>query len=1222
LLESRNGDIWIGTQNGLTEKKGNTFIRYTENEGLINNIVKTICDDKYGNLWFGTEKGVSKFDGVSFTHFTENEGLISNYVTSVIEDKCGNIWFGTDLGASKYDGKSFRQFGIKEGLSNIKSITEDNNGYLWFATGGRGVKIYDGDSFTTITSKEGLSNNNILFITKDRSRNIWLSPYNSGVVKLKQSSFIYFPQFEDIGKGKVNSIIEDNKGNIWFAFGEGYLAKFDGESFMVITANEDQTHLIYTYMLKDKDGNIWFSNDDGLNKYNGSSVTLYYEKEVPDLSMIGFINCLYEDKKGNIWLGTWGKGLKKFDGENFTDFYRGLKFSPNEGITSILQDNNEDIWYGTIDGLLKYDGECITKYDIIEGLSGFIISSLFGDEAGNLWIGTQDGGVNKFDGNSFTYFTEKEGLSNNNVSSIIGDKKGNIWIGTKKGLSLLSRQGDSDYSITSFRTKDALKVLDFIEGSVCLDSRNRLWWGTGDIVTMLDLNTFELDKKPPVIQLNNIYLNQRYIDFRAFMSGIEEAKKSPSDSIIKGEMRGLKFSDVPPFYNYPMDLKLPHYLNNVTFNFSAIDWTAPQSIRYQYMVKGMDEEWNPLSTENKAEYRNIPSGKYIFMVKAISTANIWSETFEYPFTIHPPWWLQWWAYTFYVVILVLLVRYYIRYRIGRERIKAEIQIKQVEVDKMQELDHMKSRFFANISHEFRTPLTLILGPVEDFIRKKPKRIEISWDLLKIIHRNARRLHQLIDQLLDLSKLETGKLKLEVTQGDLTGFIRTLVLSFLSLAESKRINYEYDLQDMSDLCFYDEDKIEKIITNLISNALKFTPDRGSVMVTLGYSRDKDIASGLYAEIRVKDSGPGIPDDEKEKIFDRFYQVSNSDSRDYEGSGIGLALTKELVELYKGKIHVDSEVGQGSTFTVVLPVSRAHFREDEIVAVSEKPAKVKFIDDHEILIREAAEPGLKKDTVRESDKERPVILIVEDNMDLREYISGNLSSQYQILEAENGREGLDIAIECIPDLVISDLMMPEMDGVEMCDRLKKDTRTNHIPLIILTAKADRESKLESLETGADDYIIKPFDAEELQVRVKNLIEQRRKLREFYRKEFLADPAVHEIPLPENEFLDRFMDCLKKHLTESGFNVEQLGEELHLSRTQLYRKILALTDHTPGEFIRNFRLKMAARMFLEGHTNITKVLYTVGYNSPSHFTQSFRELFGINPSEYIKQKAKSTN
>jgi DNA-binding response OmpR family regulator len=395
-----------------------------------------------------------------------------------------------------------------------------------------------------------------------------------------------------------------------------------------------------------------------------------------------------------------------------------------------------------------------------------------------------------------------------------------------------------------------------------------------------------------------------------------------------------------------------------------------------------------------------------------------------------------------------------------------------------------------------------------------------------------------------------------------------------------------------------------------------------MVTLQYFQDKDIASVKnvtsvpFAEIEVKDTGPGIPENEKEKIFSRFYQVSSYDSRENEGSGIGLSLAKELVELYRGEINVESEIERGSTFTVRLPVSREQFMEGEIVDVSERPADTS-LKKQEILAEEITEPAVMK----EKDYSLPIILIVEDNKDLRNYISGNLSDQYQILEAGNGKEGLEKAIESIPELVISDLMMPEMDGMEMCDRLKKDTRTNHIPLIMLTAKADRESKLEGLETGADDYIIKPFNADELKVRVKNLIEQRKKLRERYRKEFLADPAGHEIHPPEDEFLVRLTDCTKKHLEDPEFNVKQLGEELHLSHTQLYRKVLSLTDYTPNEYIRNIRLKMAARMFQEGHTNITSVLYTVGYSSPSYFTQSFRELFGLNPSDYIKQKGRGT-
>jgi len=487
--------------------------------------------------------------------------------------------------------------------------------------------------------------------------------------------------------------------------------------------------------------------------------------------------------------------------------------------------------------------------------------------------------------------------------------------------------------------------------------------------------------------------------------------------------------------------------------------------------------------------------------------------------------------------------------------------------------------------------------------------------LKLMKRNATRLQQLINQLLDLSKLETGKLKLEVSEGDLTGLIRSVVLSFLSLAESKKINYTHDLEEASFPVFYEKDKIEKIVSNLVSNALKFTPEGGIVRITLQYIKGKELRSGYFAELLVKDTGSGIPLEEQGKIFDRFYQVSGSDSLNFEGSGIGLALAKELVELHRGDIQVKSIPGEGSTFKVKLPVSRDQFEDVEIISVSWKDTEQGISEDADVLESKETDILVQSDQIYQKKKDGPVILIVEDNPDLREYISQSLISDYQILQAENGNEGLKTAIENIPDLVISDLMMPEMDGMEMCGLLKLDHKTSHIPLIMLTAKADRESKLESLETGADDFILKPFDAEELEVRVKNLIDQRKKLRERYRKEFMTHTGGQEIPPPEDEFMVRVMKCLKKYLSESEFNVEQMGRELGLSRTQLYRKILAMTDHTPSEFIRNNRLKMAARMFLEGHKNVTRVMYSVGFDTSVNFAQHFRQMFGVNPSEYIK-------
>ena len=530
---------------------------------------------------------------------------------------------------------------------------------------------------------------------------------------------------------------------------------------------------------------------------------------------------------------------------------------------------------------------------------------------------------------------------------------------------------------------------------------------------------------------------------------------------------------------------------------------------------------------------------------------------------------------------------------------------------------MKSRFFANISHEFRTPLTLIQGPIEELKKELPDLPEKARELLQFMKRNTVRLQHLINQILDISKLETGEVKLQVSNGNFEQYTRTIILSFLSLAESKKIKYVYDLPGTSDMVFYDRDKLERIFTNLISNAFKFTAKGGKIRVRLIYITSSLEKPPEYASLEITDTGRGIPRDKLDKVFDRFYQVSDSDSRDAEGTGLGLALTKELVDLYRGEISVDSREGKGSTFTVKLPVSKDLFTEEEMVTRpdTQEPKSEPIEPVHDQQKHECIDA--QGDLVQETEDDKPVILIVEDNADLRKYISRNLENNYHILTAMNGREGLDIAVECIPDLIISDLMMPELDGMEMSKQLKRDERTNHIPVIMLTAKADRDSMLEGLETGADDYIIKPFDQEELLVRIKNLLEQRKRLREKFRKEFVSDLKITEVS-PEDQFLKKVHDILNNHIDEPEYTIEQLAGELHLSRSQVFRKVSAVTSFSPHELLRNLRLKKAAILFHSGHKNVAQVMYEVGFNNPSYFAKCFSQLFGVNPSQYISRRA----
>jgi signal transduction histidine kinase len=489
--------------------------------------------------------------------------------------------------------------------------------------------------------------------------------------------------------------------------------------------------------------------------------------------------------------------------------------------------------------------------------------------------------------------------------------------------------------------------------------------------------------------LNNIYLDQKYVEFVSLSD----------EQAISKKLRGIKFSSVDPFQNYPVDLELPHNLNYLTFNYSAIYWSAPHALKFQYYLEGMEDEWSPFTSERKADYRNIPPGSYTFKVRAMGRAGTISETFEYPFRIRWPIWFRWWALVIYGLIIFLTARYYVRFIISRERIRSDLQIKKVEVEKMQELDQMKSRFFANISHEFRTPLTLILGPVENMLRKKGKVDPAQKEELGIIQRNARRLQQLINQLLDILKLETGKIRLEVSEGNLAEFIKRIVLSFLSLAESRNIDYTHDLPETLQQVYFDRDKVEKIVTNLLSNAFKFTPAGGKIQVRMQYEPDDpkmpggsaiagDSSIPGYATISISDTGKGIPADKLEKIFDRFYQVSSSDSRQYEGTGIGLSFTKELVDICRGEIRVESEPDRRSIFTVTLPVSKEKFNEEEIVEPVDEMPEVAEIQPEVITESITGEIEASKVHPVDTESEKPVILIVEDNADLRKYISSNL------------------------------------------------------------------------------------------------------------------------------------------------------------------------------------------------------------------------------------------
>ena len=736
-----------------------------------------------------------------------------------------------------------------------------------------------------------------------------------------------------------------------------------------------------------------------------------------------------------------------------------------------------------------------------------------------------------------------------------------------------------------------------IERCMHLDSKNRIWMGNGGVCAIvLDLNSFKIPVKPPKMQLDWIEIDEQFVDYR---------------QLKDGDKLDMEFSGVARFYNYPVNLELPYNKNHLTFHFSAIDWSAPHKLRYSYKMVGINNNWSPTTEEAIADYRNMPYGTFTFVVRAIGEAQKWSDPFEYTFTINPPWWRSWWAVIIYCLlaffILIAIIRF--RERNLKQRslmLEQQVEEKTLEIlEQRKEVDELKSRFYANISHEFRTPLTLLVGPLEDSLKVPNEDVLIKKGMLHIMLRNARRLQRLINQLLDISKLESGNLHLKLVKGNLSDFVKAISGSFHSLAESRHISYHVMIEEApGDVCF-DPDKTEKIIINLLSNAFKFTPEGESVNLKLYYKASLYDAGTLEANIEIRDTGKGIGADQLGRIFERFYQVSDSDMREFEGTGIGLALTREMADLLHGKIDVESKLGSGTTFRVSFPVSEKCFTGNEISSFhpGENPFSGINLSEKPVVFEQEKEAGRDK---------RKLILVVEDNADLRKYIRDQLGALFRIEEAENGKSGLEKTHKMLPDLVITDLMMPEMGGIEMCEKLKTHPATNHIPVIMLTAKAEKESKIKGLETGADDYIIKPFDSMELSVRARNLILQRERLWESFRSHYLLedDGAENSVQFKN---LRELISVIDRHIDDPGFNLKILGEELKLSRTQLFRKIHNITGSTPNEIIRMVRMKRAASLIRGGELNVTQVMYKIGLKNPSFFASSFKKYYGVNPSRF---------
>jgi len=1237
LVEDSQGNIWFGTRGEgvfkISLKKKDSFeITYkqfisnpAQSGSLSSNIVSTLFFDSKGLLWVSTLTGLDKFDFKTekFIHYdikTRNPEAPPNYfdgtVYSICETRNGDLWLGSLSGLVKFNRQNgnYKIFPnryevFRYGWGSVMQIVEDSSGILWLATPAELMSFDPKNNLYNYIRNDpsdqySISYNSISSLFIDRTGILWVGTAGMGIniYDPKVNRFSIFAYKNDpssrITGFSIRSILQENDDIIWISTDvlykwnrrTGEIKDFETDS----NRPDDFGNTGPWSMIKSYDGKIWTATTEGVFRYDPTTEKSRQYKFNP-ADTLGLPQkeafAVFEDHQKNIWVATQNYFSKLIDLDKgiFKSFAYQTPLPYNQRVRPVIyQDKKGLFWIGTRNGLLVFDQYNQTFFTYKNDptkkftLNNDNINSICPDPANPdkiLWLGTSGGGLNKFniDEGTFAHFTESEGLPNNVVYGILPDRNGNLWLSTNKGLSKFNPKKNI---FRNYDVLDGLQSNEFNTGAFYLGKNGEMFFGG-----IKGLNYFYPDNVK-----DNPYIPRIVLTKLKLGDDVITVKKN--NSILHKTI------------SETTKLLLTYDEDVITFEFAALDFSAPRKNRYAYKLENFNKDWIYSGSVRSATFTHLPPGKYIFRVKGTNNDGIWNENgVALELIITPPWWSTIWAYLVYLT-LFLLILYFIRgYELNRLRLKNQLKLEKVETDTLRNLDHLKSSFFANISHEFRTPLTLILGQIESVMSSDIATKEKGK--LQIANRNARRLLTLINQILDLSKLEAGSMELKAEQHNIVSFLKSIFYSFESLAESKKITLKFE-SDLSNIPLkFDPDKIEKIICNLISNALKFTSENGEIKVSIMVISNK-------IKIIIKDTGIGIPENRLPHIFDRFYQVDSSITREYEGTGIGLALTKELIELHKGSIYAKSKFGEGTEFIIDFPRGELNSENNLLVEINDR--NISFTDNEYLHdLHDNSEITMSEENQLLKTGQREIVLIVEDNVDVLNYINEQLEKDYQIHKAANGEEGFVKAQNEIPDLIITDVMMPKMDGYQLSSKIRNDEKTSHIPIIMLTAKAGLDDKIEGLETGIDDYLTKPFSSKELLVRVRNLINQRKQLRKKFSKSTIIKPAdVTEVSV-DRVFLEKVINTIEKYFSNEQFTVDTLAEEMNMSVSQLNRKLNALIDQPPGQMIRTYRLQRAADLLKQNAGTVAEICYRVGFNDQAYFSRAFKKEFGCSPSEY---------
>lgn len=1261
ILEDRNGFLWFGSKglNRLDPKTGR-FKRFLYREddprSLSCDIVRSLYEDKNGVLWVGCgypfchpddpnamKGGLNRFDPKteSFTRYLHDpndpHSLSDNRVRAMLEDSRGNFWVGTaGIGLQLLDrqtGKFTRlpfdpahpeklaaptariaELWMPPEFYHLTFISEDQNGWVWMGAFGGGLNVYDPNTNTqrhfemAAGMTDSLQSNVAWNFCQTKDGTIWICSGDAGgiVYRIKSAArlFPYFTYegFGLPGMGRLPGIFKDTAGDAWMLMKgnvKGVLrfdpvkgvvkSKYDFDPELLLDAEWEQEHEDIT---SDRHGNIWVSWEQGLYRMHRNQGDRFRPDSVyaPKIPFDRLFPPFF-DRNDNCWIATLGDGLYRFSPNREMTHFKHLPGDPGSiggnRVYQVFEDKEGTIWVhggseeGDPENPLFFDrfnpaGGTFT-HALPRGEKGAALRSVE-DKNGVFWFAAWPYGIRKLNPKTGEYkaFTSANGaLITNRMREMVLDKSGKIWM---PAIGFILELDPETEQIRTWSAEHGvqLNVVETTLTGACLGPDGQvLLSGDGLVYSFYpDAISKMAIGRPLSACLTGLSVNNQ-----AVVPG-------PGEEILKR-----------PIWETG-EIRLAHDHNIFSLHVATFEYTTTELSRTMFMLENYDRDWRSDLLEGAASYVNVPPGDYVFRVKSSNSMGVWGPETELRITVLPPWWRSWWAYLLYAALISGGLFALYRFQLKR-------RLEQAETLRLQELDTLKTKLYTNITHEFRTPLTIILGMAEQTkleIRKSGNSaVEKAMANLDMVIRNGQSLLQLVTRMLDLSKLESGKLALHYRQGNVVNFLKYLTESFHSLAESKGVQIHF-LSDINELMMdFDSERLQQVVSNLLSNALKFTPAGGNVYFSVGKDRSNLI-------IKIKDTGIGISESDLPQIFDRFFQADDShthtgDNQTSTGAGIGLALTKELVKLMEGEIAVKSAPGAGTTFTVTLPVWQS--------AGLQQPATKLEVPMRSALPETEHQP---LELNGDAGAEKPYLLLAEDNADVVAYLRSCLAADYRLAVAKNGQETIEMALETIPDLLVSDVMMPRKDGFEVLEALKNDERTSHIPIILLTAKADAQSRLAGLRRGADAYLAKPFQQEELQATLENLLELRRKLQLKYQQNILAAEVVSPVKLaadPEDAFLQNVRAVIEANYTDDDFGLPQLCQKIGMSRSQLFRKMKALTDIAPSDLIRSHRLNKAKTLLERGTVNVAEAAWEVGFKDPSYFSKLYQEEFGVAPS-----------